>query len=375
MIDLKMNNSYFKDFPQDADPVEIGKRIVEQFLSVEPESYAPEGYDGGDVCGGGTFVMYAVVSLWLNALQFARKINDKDLSDRLIAHFEPFFGEKKGKCSRDNHVDFSVFGSIPLEIFIQNGDQRAREMGLRYADHQWEAPDPDNLGDTGNADYATQLQYLQDGFSPQSRFWIEDMYMMTVLQTQAFRATDDVRYLERTARQMDCYLERMQLPDGMFHHSSIAPFHWGRGNGWVAGGMPMLLKHLPESNPYFGRILKSYRLMMDSVLAYQHESGLWGQLVDDADAWDESSCSGMFTSSLVDGVNNGWLDANTFGPAAMKAWTALCRKMDKFGNIADVGAGTNCKNDRQFYLDRPRINGAPHGQAAMLWTVNSLLDA
>lgn len=368
-----MDSRYFSNFPVFADPIKVGRLVCEQFLSVEPESYAPRGYDGGEACGGGSFVMYAVVSLWLNALQFAAKAGDKKLAERLIAHFEPFFGEKKDKCSRDNHVDFSVFGTIPLEIFIQNGDQRAREMGLRYADHQWEAPDPERLGDTGNADYETQMQYLADGFSPQSRFWIEDMYMMTVLQTQAYRATGDMKYIERTARQMACYLDRMQLPDGLFHHSAIAPFLWGRGNGWVAGGMPMLLGFLPESNPYRSRILEAYRLMASSLLKYQHGSGLWGQLIDAEEAWDESSCSGMFTSSLVLGVKNGWLDEDSYGAAARKAWTALCAKIDSYGNVADVGAGTNCKNDRQFYLDRPRINGAPHGQAGLLWTVNALL--
>lgn len=81
----------------------------------------------------------------------------------------------------------------------------------------------------------------------------------------------------------------------------------------------------------------------------------------------------MFTSSLISGVRNGWLDESIYGPAARKAWIALCNKIDEYGNVADVGAGTNCKNDRQFYLDRPRINGAPHGQAALLWSVNALL--
>ena len=368
-----MEISHFMNFPANAEPLAVGKKVARQFLSVEPESYAPKGYDGGEACGGGNFVMYAVVSLWLNALQFARKSGDKELEKALIEHFEPFFGEKKSKCSKDNHVDFSVFGTIPLEIAILNGDARAREMGLRYADHQWEAPDPDNLGDTGNAGYETQMGYLKDGFSPQSRFWIEDMYMMTVLQTQAYRLTGNMEYLERMARQMACYLDRMQLPNGMFHHSSIAPFFWGRGNGWVAGGMPLLLKYLPESNPHYARILDAYRLMMKTLLECQHESGLWGQLVDAEEAWDESSCSGMFTSSLISGVRNGWLDESIYGPAARKAWIALCNKIDEYGNVADVGAGTNCKNDRQFYLDRPRINGAPHGQAALLWAVNALL--
>lgn len=363
---------YFSNFPEGFEPSTIGKRISEQFLSVEPESYAPQGYDGA-VCGEGRFVMYAVVSLWLNALKFARAVGDSELEKRLCAQFEPFFGPKRSKCSAGNHVDFSVFGTVPLEIALLTGDGRAREMGLRYADHQWEMPDPSNPGDNGNAPYEKQVEYLHDGFSPQSRFWIEDMYMMTALQVGAYELTGDNKYIERMARQMAVYLERMQLGCGLFNHAAAAPFKWGRGNGWVAGGMPVLLGVLPEDNPYRGTILAAYRRMMAALLENQHASGLWGQLIDGDDAWDESSCSGMFAFSMIMGVKHGWLDADVYGPAARKAYLALCSKVDRFGNVGEVGAGINCGSSREFYLACPKVNGAPHGQAALLWCCNALL--
>ena len=352
---------------------ETGKKIAEQFLTVAPECYAPKGYEGAAPGGNGQFVMYAVSSLWLNALQFSRKAGLKDLEDRLIRHFEPYYEEKSDKCSCRNHVDFSVFGAVPLEIAVLTADARALEKGLWYADHQWEAPDPLDLGDNGNADYETQMEYLRRGFSPQSRLWIEDMYMITVLQVQAYLATGDMKYVERTAAQMDWYLAKMQLPNGLFHHSATAPFHWGRGNGWVAGGMPLMLENLPVDNPHFGNILAAYRRMMATLLEYQHPSGLWGQLVDDPDAWDESSCSGMFTSSMVKGIRHGWLDEKVYGPAVGKAWDALCGRIDAYGNVGGTGAGINCQSERRGYLECPTVNGAPHGQAAMLWTINAML--
>ncbi len=356
------------------DPAKIGRAVVEQFLSTVPESYAPEGYDGGEACGGGQFVMYAVVSLWLNALQFAAKCGDRSLTGRLISRFEPFFSEKKAVCSVDNHVDFSVFGTVPLEIYIQNKDSRALALGLHYADNQWAKPNPLNPGGTGNADFETQLSYLEKGWSPQARFWIEDMYMITVLQVQAFRATGDRKYIERTANLMKEYLDRMQLPNGLFNHSSTAPHLWGRGNGWVSGGMPLLLENLPDNNPNFRKILDSYKKMASALIEYQHESGLWGQIIDNRDAWDESSCSGMFASSLIKGVKNGWLDPAEYSEAASRAYFALCSRMDSLGNLSGTGAGINCSADPNDYLASPRINGAPHGQAALLWAVNALIN-
>lgn len=354
------------------DPVLTGKRICRQFLSTEPENYSPQGYDGA-ACGGGEFVMYAVVSLWLNALKFAQAVRDEELTAGLVGHFEPFFDAKKAKCSADNHVDYSVFGSIPLRIAQLNGDPRAAELGLRYADHQWEAPDPANPGDNGNAPYGKQLEYLERGLSPQSRFWIEDTYMMTTLQGEAWRLTGDFKYLDRMAREMEIYLDMMQQPDGLFNHAADAPFHWGRGNGWAAGGMADMLSMLPSDHPSHASITGHYLRMMSSLLGYQHPGGLWGQLVD-GDAWDESSCSAMFTYAFIRGMKAGLLDREVFLPAARKAWNALCAKIDAYGNVGEVGAGINCGTSREFYLACPRVNGAPHGQAAMLWCCSALCE-
>ena len=360
------------DFSSFTDPRPAGQAICRQFLSTEAENYAPQGYDGVP-CGEGKFVMYAVVSLWLNALKFSTAIQDRELTRQLTARFEPFFGEKASKCSPCNHVDFSVFGSVPLRIAQINGDERARQLGLSYADGQWEAPDAAHPGDNGNAPYETQLEYLSRGLSPQSRFWIEDTYMMTTLQSEAWRLTGDLAYLDRMAREMALYLDRMQQPDGLFNHAADAPFHWGRGNGWAAGGMSDMLSVLPVTHPSYASIKAHYVRMMEALLSYQHDSGLWGQLID-GEAWDESSCSAMFTYAFIRGVKAGLLPAEPYLPAACKAWNALCAKIDAYGNVGGVGAGINCGKSRDFYLACPRVNGAPHGQAAMLWCCAALSE-
>jgi len=118
--------------------------------------------------------------------------------------------------------------------------------------------------------------------------------------------------------------------------------------------------------------MKGYRKMMKTLLKNQRKSGLWGQLVTDPESWDETSGSAMFTYAFVEGVRNGWLPAK-YAKAARKAWIGLCSKLDDHGNIADVCLGTDQLDDRDYYLSRPRVNGDPHGQAPMLWIVNSLL--
>ncbi len=76
-------------------PAETAARIARQFLSTDPLRYRPEGYGGAGKFAekgyGDDFnVHYAVVSLWVNALQCARKACDFALQDALVRHFDDF---------------------------------------------------------------------------------------------------------------------------------------------------------------------------------------------------------------------------------------------------------------------------------------------
>jgi rhamnogalacturonyl hydrolase YesR len=114
--------------------------------------------------------------------------------------------------------------------------------------------------------------------------------------------------------------------------------------------------------------------MMEKLLELQRDDGMWGQLIDDPGSWGETSGTAMFAFAFIKGVKNGWLDAAKYAPAARKAYLAVCATMDELGNVAGVCIGTGAKNDRQYYYDRRKINGDPHGQAPLLWCVNELIS-
>ena len=113
--------------------------------------------------------------------------------------------------------------------------------------------------------------------------------------------------------------------------------------------------------------------MMATLLKHQDQNGMWHQLIDDPESWPETSCTGMFTFAMITGVQNGWLDRQTYGVAARKAWLALITYLDANADICEVCQGTNKKNDRQYYLDRERITGDMHGQAPVLWCATAFL--
>jgi rhamnogalacturonyl hydrolase YesR len=172
---------------------------------------------------------------------------------------------------------------------------------------------------------------------------------------------------------MVMYLDSLQRDNGLFYHAPDVPFFWGRGDGWMAAGMAELLRSVPADNPDRPRIMEGYKKMMASLLKYQDGKGMWHQLIDDPESWPETSCTGMFAFAMITGVQQGWLDQKTYGPAARKAWLGLISYIDENDDIREVCQGTNKKNDRQYYIDRQRITGDMHGQAPVLWCATALL--
>jgi rhamnogalacturonyl hydrolase YesR len=349
---------YLNNWPKDASPQVIGKLLSDRFISGTHFNY------GKSIPA--TIIYYPEVCTWYGALTFASLSGDKKMQSQLAERFEPFFNKEANLVPIPNHVDFSVFGAIPFELYIQTKNARYLNMGKNFAGKQWDIPEGMSL------DKELQAWY-EKGLSWQTRFWIDDMFMISALQVQAYRATGDATYINRAAKEMVVYLDKLQQPNGLFYHAPDVPFFWGRGNGWMAAGMCELLRSLPENNAYRARIMQSYRAMMAALLAFQHENGMWLQLIDDSGSWPETSGSSMFTYSMITGVKKGWLDKKTYGPAARKAWLSLVSYIDSNGDVRDVCEGTDKKNDRQHYLDRKRITGDLHGQAPVLWCVSALL--
>ena len=338
-------NQFFGDWPTGTDPRDVGKRVAERFIPTPHklmDSHGPQG------------LHYAHVGTWVGALEFADLTKDADLMNRLVERFEPFMATHAPHVPTADHVDGTVFGQLPLELYLKRHHARYRTMGLAFADAQWDNP---------NA----------DGLTPQTRWWIDDMYMITALQLQAWRATGDAKYRDRAAREMVAYLRKLQQPDGLFFHAPDVKFYWGRGDGWVAVGMTEMLRELPAKHPSRKVILEAYRRMMATLLTHQADSGMWRQLIDKPESWPETSSTAMFTYAYVTGVRNGWLEEAKYGPAARKAWIALVGYLTPDGDLREVCVGTGKRDSYQYYLDRPREVGDTHGQAPMLWSATALL--
>ena len=142
--------SYFRNWPKGSSPQEIGKRVAENFAARKLEVEE----------GKRKFVIYPEVCAWYGSLTVAQLVNDQDLRKRLIEKFDPLLAEHASWIASDAHVDYRVFGVVPLEIYYQTKQQKYLELGRALADKQWDKTTP-------------------DGITTEARYWIDDMYMIT----------------------------------------------------------------------------------------------------------------------------------------------------------------------------------------------------
>jgi rhamnogalacturonyl hydrolase YesR len=337
------NNDVFRG--DENPPALVGNKIIDELLS-RPDFMM---YKSEQVSA----VHYAEACAGFGAVRLAGLLSDKDRLAKLAARYRRVIDE--GIPNTANHVDVNVYGILPLELFMQTKDEQFLKQGIALADGQWENP-------------------LPDGLTNQTRFWIDDVWMIGSLQVQAYRATGKTVYLDRAALEIDAYLKKLQQPNGLFHHGENAPFFWGRGNGWVAAGLAELLSVLPKTNPHYASILNGYVRMMNALLRYQAGDGMWRQLIDHEEFWKETSSTAMFGYAICLGVKSGFLPESPFTKAYRKAWLALIGYVEPDGKIREVCVGTGKGSDVPYYLARPRTTGDFHGQAPMLWFAWSLLN-
>ena len=344
-----------RDFPSGCTPQEIGRRLAYHFADSRHQYWGDSKWIGyHEVCAGNGSIMWG------------RAAGDNQILQKMKERFDDLVANHSENLPIKNHVDLNMFGSLPLSLYASFPKEESyRVMGLSYADTQWELPEKAK---------ESEKRLARMGYTWQTRMWIDDMYMITIVQAWAYRTTGDRKYIDRAAHEMVKYLDELQRPNGLFYHAPDVPYYWGRGDGWMAVGLTEVLNALPKDSPYYKRILKGYRKMMKSLLRYRNSEGLWNQLIDQPDFWTETSGSAMFTYAFIRGVKEGWLPAKTYAPAARKAWLALIPYINNNNDVTNICIGTNKKNDFNYYLDRPKMTGDYHGQGPYLWCAAALLD-
>lgn len=226
------------------------------------------------------------------------------------------------------------------------------------------------------ADYAMCEQpRLADGtfVRPEPRWtvWCDDLFMSAVFLVRYARFTGDERYLEEAVRQAEAYDRYLRDPETglVFHgwddtHKRFVGQRWGRANGWFAWALSEILSGLPSGHPDYGRLLAIHRSHLEALLRCQASDGMWHQLLDRPDTYEESSATALFVLALARAVRRGWLEPS-YADRALLGWQALEKRIRPDGTVTGICRSMSIGRDAAAYAERPTLLNDPRGLGAL----------
>ncbi|MCG8528921.1 MAG: glycoside hydrolase family 88 protein [Opitutales bacterium] len=203
--------------------------------------------------------------------------------------------------------------------------------------------------------------------------WADDMFMAVPFLIRASEMKQDSQFLDLGLEQILLINRHLYVTDkDLYFHGwfdsrqshSIA--HWGRANGWCAWAIADALMKAPQSHPLYLKVLDKFSSHMNGLATLQGNNGLWHQVLDHPDSWEETSCTAMFLLAMARGVRLGWIDRETFMPVIQKAWDGLKSKIEADGKVAGICQGTGIGESYEFYYERKARPHDPRGVGAVI---------
>ena len=166
--------------------------------------------------------------------------------------------------------------------------------------------------------------------------WIDSVMMFSVFTSLYAREMGDSELLEFAARQPKQYADMMLNKEyNLWSHSFWVkrkkPFpkniFWGRGNGWVICGFPMILDSIGLDHPRACEIIELFKVTSEALLKCQNPDGSFNTLLR-SKSYRELSATALIAAGWMHGVRLGYLD-KSFEEAAIRAFKLVARSIEE----------------------------------------------
>lgn len=244
---------------------------------------------------------------------------------------------------RPRHADEFAIGRVYTDIYLKTGDKKVIEKMQKRID--WIIEEPMRGSEVG---------WNHDNWS-----WCDALFMAPPAWLKLYTCTGKRKYLnEMDSRFWETYDHLYSKEDSLFYRDSRFiwdengnglktenghKIFWGRGNGWVIGGLTDLLTYIPGDYHHRAAYQQLFQEMIAKVASLQAEDGMWRSSLLDYEQYPlkEFSATAFFCYGMAWGINHRMLDQETYWPKVEKAWNAMveCVHPDgKIGYIQRVGA-------------------------------------
>lgn len=219
-----------------------------------------------------------------------------------------------------------------------------------YADLYSMNPKPEKI--------ARALEVMEYQMStPQNDYWwwSDGLYMAMPVMTRLYKITENPLYLDKLYEYFSYANSIMyDQEEGLYYRDAkyVYPKHkstngkkdfWARGDGWVFAAFAQILKDLPATDQHRDEYIQKYQAMAKALVPLQQAEGYWTRSMMDPEhaPGPETSGTAFFTYGYLWGINNGYLDKETYMPVVLKAWkflTTMAIQPDgKLGYVQPIG--------------------------------------
>lgn len=210
--------------------------------------------------------------------------------------------------------------------------------------------------------------------------WPDDLYMGGVFLVRWGVYTHNQKFIDDAAEQIIHQAALEQDSDGLWFHGYFmnqkqhAPFKWGRGNGWATVTLVETLSAMDENDPLRPQLITILKKQIDGLKKVQAPDGMWRQLLDKPDLWEETSCTAMFAYGIARAVHYGWIPPDNIA-VARRAFAGLGKNVTADGVIKGTCQGTSISTDLNYYTQRERPDDDPHGPGPVMLAGTEILSA
>ncbi|WP_300725286.1 glycoside hydrolase family 88 protein [uncultured Bacteroides sp.] len=174
-------------------------------------------------------------------------------------------------------------------------------------------------------------------------WWIDAIQMGMPAFAKMGRITGDTIYFNKMW-QMYSYTRNRHGEHGMFNEKDglwwrdqnfDPPYkepngedcYWSRGNGWGYAALVRVLNEIPATEPHRQDYINDFLSMSKAIKDCQREDGFWNVSLHDPNHFGGKELTGtsLFVYGMAWGINNGFLDKNTYLPVLLKAWNGMTK--------------------------------------------------
>ncbi len=211
--------------------------------------------------------------------------------------------------------------------------------------------------------------------------WADDAFMAISFLARMGELTGEKKYFTDAATQVLNYTKYLwDKEKGIYYHcyhtdnKELGVAHWSRANGWVFMAQADLLSRMPKNHPLYQKVLKNFQMQTSGIARYQGKNGLWHQVLDREDSYEEITGTAMFVFGIARGVKNGWLHPD-FIYVAEQGLKGILSKITPEGSVTAICVGTGIMPSLQYYYNRPTQENDPMGEGPVLRALVEMIDA